>query len=407
MIARPYNTEEPDDPYSGFSDSNADQPDQPPEPAGEQPTEQRAEQPKPAPAAPKPYTPPATVTHDGEPAPVRTFAQIEQQGQARPPMPEPEPIDTPAPFTPYAQPEVYTPQDTPPPRSGELPAIDASVPTPYDLTPSDVGGMTGDSPAQALPDVPVDMPAPFVPPTLGVPGPIGTDVNVPVDLTGKAPIPQRPDVAPTDTGGMIATTPGGASPLAPPTAPASTPPAASNPILDLLTGGATGGNKTDLQKATEAKAMSQLNGASPYDSKAVRDEYDYLAGNIDDQYTTDTRHLDDSFAQRGLYGSAGKDFHSGRLSDLNVGKRSAKIALGQDLANKFATTKGQYDANAINQAENVGQTDQANRFGYLQNLMGYGNDAFSHDLQTAQFQQNQNESDQDYLLRLLSLGYGV
>lgn len=195
--------------------------------------------------------------------------------------------------------------------------------------------------------------------------------------------------------------------VSPAVAPTPTTTRTSDALLSLLTGGAQGTNQTPLQAATNAKLLDRLNSSSPYDSDAVRSEYDYLAGNIDDQFAMDSRALDEGMARRGLYGSTGKDFHSGRLSDLNVGRRSAKISLAQDLANKFATTKGQYDTDAITQAENATNASDANQRSWLNQLMGYGQDAFTNDLATAEFNQRQNESEQDFLMRMLAMGYGV
>lgn len=226
------------------------------------------------------------------------------------------------------------------------------------------------------------------------------------------PAPQMPSVpamspAPAPPTPMMVTDSAPPPPAVAPAAAAPQAPSSADAILALLTGGAQGTNKTPLQTATDQKLLAQLNGSSPYDSQAVRDEYSYLAGNIDDDYVQQQRALLNADAQRGLYGSVGKDFESGRLADLNVGQRSAKISLAQDLANKYATSKGQYDANAISQAQAGTNADDANRRSWLAALMGYGDDAFNHDLATAQFQQRQNESEQDYLLRLLNAGYGV
>lgn len=376
--------EDEQDPYKGYSDSNAAQAEVPQETQPQEPT------------AIKPYEPPKTETKPSEPkavpetripvAPVKTFAQMEADGEARPPMPTssiPEPIQA------YQPPSGSMGSGEPKPLPIPPTTERAFVPQVPDET-----GMVG---SNAPPAPPAQPPAP--PPAPPQP-------------------PAQPPVAPTpavaDETGLVgsnapAVPPQVQSQVQPPAPVPVAPPQPATPdwLLSLLQGGAQGTTQSDLQKATSAKALDRLNSASPYDSQAVRDEYNYLAGNIDDDYAMQQRAADESFAGRGLYGSAGKDFHSGRLSDLNVGKRSAKTALAQDLANKFATTKGQYDATAVDQANNIGQTEQSNKFGYINDLMGYGNDAFSHDLATAQFQQGVNESEQDYILRLLQLGYGV
>lgn len=190
-------------------------------------------------------------------------------------------------------------------------------------------------------------------------------------------------------------------------APETPPPRKEDPLLKLLMGQVQGENDSELDTLTEDKIKKQLAESSPYASQDVRDEYDWLAGTIDDRFKTDERLLGDRMAARGLYGSAGKDFHTGRAADLNVGARSAKISLAQDLANKYATTKGQYDANAIDQAQENSARDDAERRAWLQSLMGYSDDAFNHDLAAAEFDRRTNESEQDFLLRMLMAGYGV
>lgn len=341
---------EEEDPYGMASDSVADQPEQRPDTPADQPEAK----------APEPYTPPTTTATPkeragtAEGAPARTFAQLEAEGQARPPMPESAPA-----VMGMLEGEENQPANTPP-------VIDYAPSTtalPPGGTTENGGGL-------------VHSPA--------------TDQMIPGGTTDE------------NGGGLVHNT-DQFVPQAPVNAAA---PQSGNSILDLLTGGARG-DQSDLQKATAAKARAQLDSSSPYDSKAVRDEYDLLGAGIDDQFATDNRALDESMAARGLYGSAGKDFHSGRASDLNVGKRSAKTALASDLANKYAASKGAYDANAINQAQGVGQTYQSNKLGYLDRLMGYGDTAFNHDLATSEFQQRQNESEQDFLMRMLAAGYGV
>lgn len=492
------------DQFKGVSDSNGQQPDQikAPEPDRETTVQayQPPEQQKQAPAAPA--------------APKKTFAQMEESGEARPPMPIPQQTEYtqpggPAPQTMkranngamYTGPEYYQPDPSkpnyqpntalpwgPPEYYAEYsaPAAVEPPPAPPEMKRANNGAMyTGPEfyqpdpskpnyqPNTALPWGPADYyaasenPAPIaeqVAPTIGDPQPAvesvlpatnmmagspdwskyGTGEQVNdirnrfFTLTGRAPTDDELQSVLDASGKGIGSTSWDdydkaienfSTPVLPPpqiteltqgttkpggTLPGLEPPSVAAPnssapqwLVDLLQGGIQGTNKSDLQKATEAKALDRLNGSSPYGSKDVQDEYNWLAQNIDDDYAMQGRALDNSFANKGLYGSAGKDFHSGRLADLNVGRRSAKETLAQDLATKYATSKGQYDAQAVDQANQIGQTDQANRFAWLNNYFNYGNDAYNHDLATAEFQQRQNESEQDYILRLLQMGYGV
>ncbi len=190
-----------------------------------------------------------------------------------------------------------------------------------------------------------------------------------------------------------------------PTPPAA--PSSADSILPLLTGGATGTASTPLQDATTKATLDQFNTPNPFNSDEVKREYGDLGAGIDADYDTRQRNLSNQFAQRGLFGSVGKDFASGRAADTEVGRRTAKTQLASDLAKAQAVSQGQYQANAINQGQAGTQQGQGNQLAWLNALMGYGNDAFNHDLSTANFQENQNENEQDYLLRLLQAGYGV
>lgn len=351
MMKRSLNTaytlmpEEEQDPYRFVNDSTASDPNLPQEEprtetpmrteetVGRPPTPQETAQPEPEPVK-------ADEPRALEPDPVRleprkTFAQMQADGEARPPMPQ------------------------------------SVEPIKQLMGAGEIADETG-----------------FV----------GSNEDVP------PPIIDRRRSLPTITDPAVSqVTPTVQAPVNVPDAP----PRSSDALLSLLTSRGVEGDRTALESATDAKLLERLNSSSPYDSQAVRDEYDWLAGGIDDQFAMDERALDEGMARRGLFGSAGKDFHSGRLSDLNVGRRSAKISLAQDLANKYATSKGAYDSEAINQAQAGNAQADATRRAWLSQLMGYGNDAFANDLATAEFNQRQNESEQDFLMRMLAMGYGV
>lgn len=134
---------------------------------------------------------------------------------------------------------------------------------------------------------------------------------------------------------------------------------------------------------------------NPYDSTAVQREYDTLAQNIDDQYATNQRRTNESFAKQGLYGSSGKDFNSGRLADLNVGQRTAKTALASDLAQKYADTAGRFQ-----------ESQNARDIGWLNALTGFGQQAFENDVTTNELNRRADESERDYLLRLAQYASG-
>ncbi len=410
--------EEEQDPYggSGLSDSNSGDPNQPPP------------SPKTTGTA-EPYTPPTTAAtpdaqkpepSDAGPAtktdlpPVRTFAQMEGEGQARPPVPESQPavtglltggdvqqpigdpgiITQPGlqPYVPPGPPQ-FQPDVPPTPDGGygggEVgPIQPPQGGEPVDILPPPPIGGVGDQPIQ--PYVPPGPPQ-FAGDQPGdiTPQPIGNAVDQPAQPLGGGP--QQPIGGGTDN----------------PTTGLPALPGAVDPIVSLLTGGASGSNTSPLQDATTKATLDQLNNPNPYNADEVKREYADLGAGIDADYDTRQRGLSNQFAQRGLYGSVGKDFASGRASDTEIGRRSAKEQLASSLATAQAQSAAQAKRDAISQGQAGTQQGQGNQLAWLQQLMGYGNDAFNHDLQTANFQEGQNNDEQDYLLKLLQAGYGV
>lgn len=207
--------------------------------------------------------------------------------------------------------------------------------------------------------------------------------------------------------------PGGSTAPAPYVAPSGAPPAvnASTPgagnggdVLSYLTGGVNGsGAGSAVQQATQRNALDLLNNPSPYGSKDVKDQYNWQAGNIDDQFALQRGSLGDEMAHRGLGNSS---INAGRLNDLNIGQRSAKESMGQDLAHQYASSLGQYQQGAINTGNQVGTSAQNNQQSWLQQLMGYGQNAFNNDLATNQQNQTAQQNYQNYILQMLGLGYG-
>lgn len=137
--------------------------------------------------------------------------------------------------------------------------------------------------------------------------------------------------------------------------------------------------------------LEGINAPGAFDTDALRDQFEYLSGDIDDDFTMANRDLDESMARRGLYGSTGADFHSGRAADLNVGRRTARTALARDLAH---------------QAAQSGAQDRRDRLAWLSALMGFGQQAFENDLTTALFDRNTAQDEQSLLEQLLGFGYG-
>lgn len=197
----------------------------------------------------------------------------------------------------------------------------------------------------------------------------------------------------------------------------------TNSVLQgLLTG------KSALQGPTantQGAIDKLLANPSAYNSDAVQQTYNNLGGQIDDEYALEQQGLTNNMAARGLSDSS---IAGGKLSDLNIGKRSAKEQLAASLATQQAQDLSGATSNAINlglsgsgqqqtaSAQNYAQQLQGLGFNQnnantttqqqqqiLQSILGYGQQGFNNDLMTNQQNQNsQTEQDQLYL-QLLGL----
>ena len=126
-----------------------------------------------------------------------------------------------------------------------------------------------------------------------------------------------------------------------------------------------------------------LNDPGGYSFGEVEKLYSRLGQDIDDQFTTADQRLREEMASRGI---ADSTIFGGRSQDLNVAKRSAK----QDLLSDLGTQQAQ----AL-----FGQ-----QTGWLDRLMGYGQNAFNNDMTQAEFNRLL-QSDQDrMMLALLGVG---
>lgn len=147
--------------------------------------------------------------------------------------------------------------------------------------------------------------------------------------------------------------------------------------------GGMGGGNLDIGSYMQRMLMGSPTG---YDDEALRGEFDRLAGQIDDQFKLDQSSLESEMAARGLADSAGKGLMTGRLSDLNVGRRSAKV----DLAERLSTKR----AEALN----------SGRMGWLDRLTQFGQSAFDNDYRTAALNADIQNAQDRLLLSLLGGG---
>lgn len=194
----------------------------------------------------------------------------------------------------------------------------------------------------------------------------------------------------------------------------------------ILQGLLTGSNALQgPTQQTQSAINNLLQNPSAYNSAAVQQTYNNLGGQIDDQYALQQQQLTNNMAQRGLSDSS---IAGGKLSDLNIGQRSAKEQLAASLATQQAQDLSSATQSAINlgltgsgqqqtaSAQNYAQQLQGLGFNQnnattnmqqqqqiLQAILGYGQQGFNNDVTTQQLnQQQQNEQDQ-LQLQLLGL----
>ena len=178
-------------------------------------------------------------------------------------------------------------------------------------------------------------------------------------------------------------------------------------LLQSLIAGAGGkGQGSELRAQAMKAAADRLAAPNPYGEAQYKAQYENQARGINDQFATAQRKLSDEMAARGLYGSVGKDFNSGRAADLNIGQRNALSDMSMNLANEQAKNQAAYQQQGIDQALAASGLDQNSAMQYINTLMGYGQNAFNNDLATNAANSRDAQAQQDFLLQMLKAGYG-
>lgn len=148
---------------------------------------------------------------------------------------------------------------------------------------------------------------------------------------------------------------------APPSAPPGpTPTNGGTTPLPPPSSGANGANGSPIDPALTQAILGWLGDPQKYSSQAFNADVEKAYGGIDDEYALNQKSLTDNLASRGLGSTGDSSIGLGRLSDLNVGRKSAKeTVLGQlssDRDKRFSTDL----SNAVNAA-----------LGYNQQLYGH------------------------------------
>lgn len=177
--------------------------------------------------------------------------------------------------------------------------------------------------------------------------------------------------------------------------PPSTAAGASASGPNIFTGGTTGTGAApagggSVNSLTEQSIKDALQNPSAFDNEQVRNLYNRLGQDIDDQFRQQEVAMREEMAGRGLSDSS---IMGGRLADLNVGRRTASA----ELANRLGIQRAQDFANARAQAIGMGQQQRQNVFGEEMGRANVGlqqsqlsqaaaRDAFNQKMQGMQFQ---------------------
>ncbi len=326
----------------------------------------------------------------------------------------------PSPFSPYEPPPIERPTDGGYPQNSPAPVPATVAPTGTPTPASGAGGPTDRGDVAPSPTTPAPTYTPPVTtttppttqPTTTTPPAGGTTTNTGnpntstgtsgVDATYIPPVTTASGMGNNPTTGTPTTTSGTTG-----TGAGTNTSQSTFDLLQSLIAGAGGkGQGSELRAQAMKAAADRLAAPNPYGEAQYKAQYENQARGINDQFATAQRKLSDEMAARGLYGSVGKDFNSGRAADLNIGQRNALSDLSMNLANEQAKNQAAYQQQGIDQALAASGLDQNSAMQYINTLMGYGQNAFNNDLATNAANSRDAQAQQDFLLQMLKAGYG-
>lgn len=193
--------------------------------------------------------------------------------------------------------------------------------------------------------------------------------------------------------------------------------------------GGQGGQGSQVDSQTGQSVMQGLQNPSRWDNSLISDNYNKLAGQIDDQYNQADQNLQGSLAQRGLGATGDSTIGANDARYQNLQRRTAKSDALQNIMTGAANTQaadraqaisaglgyggqqyGQglstYGANMGANQQNFGQNMQASQFGADQQAQQYNTDfarsqyntglgqqGYQNQMQNAQFDQGANQQD--------------
>lgn len=177
-----------------------------------------------------------------------------------------------------------------------------------------------------------------------------------------------------------------------------------------------------MNQTIQQKLMEALGNPSRYDANVVKDSFGYLSGAIDDDYNARDQGLKESIASRGLGAVGDGTIGASDQRFQNLQRRSAKQNLASELLREQANTYGSDRSSALNDAMGYGNNRFNNKLGAFNanlgaqgqyfnqgqqaanQLMNYGQNQFQNQYQTSLMNQNQQNQQMEYLMKML--GYG-
>lgn len=220
------------------------------------------------------------------------------------------------------------------------------------------------------------------------PPPQGSDINPGMSNPGGGSVPYGG----TWTGGYAGQEGGGGG---------------NSQMADFLKNRLTGfqGYNDPLAGDTQNLVRGMLKNPSPYDSQMLKDNYNMLNSQLDEQYKLGENRINEIGAQRGLYDSTNI---VGQLGDSGIQHERDRKNLVLQLLTQRAQQYSQDQANAVGAANSYNSQGlnafTANEGAYsnrINQATGYDNDLYNRSLQSAMFNNQMSEQDREFWLKLL------
>lgn len=166
-----------------------------------------------------------------------------------------------------------------------------------------------------------------------------------------------------------------------------------------------GGYQNPLQNEQMEMIRRMMTQPSAFDSDLFKKQYDMLKGDLNESYGLEKQNINETGARRGLYDSSNT---VGRLGDASIQHDRAMSDMGTKLLLQRAQQMSGDQMNAASAANQFNASGLNNFLGNegamsnrVNQAMGYDNDLFNRSLSTAQFNNQQDQQQMDFWLKML------